>query len=88
MLVHLGRTAVELIGLVVHGVLKGQLDPVEVGKHLAHLLPDVRVHPVVVADVQKAAGLEPGPQVARFGRREDHVAVAGHVHEGIIEQGG
>ena len=88
MLVHLGRTAVELIGRMVYGVLEGQFDPVEVGKHLPHLLPDVRVHPIVVADVQEASGLEPGPQVARFGWREHHVAVAGHVHEGIIEQGG
>ena len=71
-LVNLGQSLLKVVDLVVHQVLKRQLDPLEVGKHLAHLFADIRRHAIIVTDVQKAASLHPGPQVAGLRRERPH----------------
>ena len=84
-LMDFGQAVGEMVFLVVDGVGEGQFDKVELGEHLFHLRDDEVFEAVVVVDVEEAASDEVVAEVLRFLGVEDHVAVAGHVEEGVVE---
>ena len=85
MLVDFRQAVGELVLLVVDGVGEGQLDPLQFGEDAFHLGHDEVLHAVVVVDMEESASDEVGAEVLGFAVAEDHVAVAGHVEEGVVE---
>ena len=85
-LVDLGQTVGELIFLMVYRVREWQLHKIELREHLLHLRHYELAKTVVVVDMQEAAADEVVAQVLRLGVCENNVAVASHMHEGIVEK--
>ena len=85
-LVDFGQAVGEVVFLVVDGVGEGEFDKVEFGKDLLHGGDDEGLDAIVVVDMEEAAADEVVAEVLGFLVREDDVAVAGHVDEGVVEQ--
>lgn len=85
-LVHLGQAAAAVIeDLVEDGMRERYRHELLLRKHLLHLASDEGIQAVVVVDMQEAAAGEVTAQVFGLGLAEDDVAVAGHMHERIVE---
>ena len=84
-LVDFGQAVGEMVFLVVDGVGERQFNEVEFGEHLFHLRDDEVFEAVVVVDMEKPASDEVVAEVLRLLGVEDHVAVAGHVEERVVE---
>ena len=83
--VDLGKSVGKVVALVVDRVGEGQFDKVEFGEDFFHLGNDEFFESIVVVDMQKTSANEVVAQVLRLLRGEDHVAVACHVEEWIVE---
>ena len=52
-LVDFGQALGKIKLLVIHRMVKGHFNPLQIGKHLGHRRTDKGIHPVVVADVEE-----------------------------------
>ena len=84
--VDLGQPVGEVVFLMVYGVREGQFDKIQFGEDPFHLRDDELLEAVVVIDMQEPSADEVVAQVLRLLGGEDHVAVAGHVDEGVVEK--
>ena len=87
-LVDFGQSVGEVVFLMIDGVAEGELDPFELREDTLHLRHDKVLQAVIVVDVEKSATDEVVAEVLRLAVGEDHVAVTGHVEEGVVEEFG
>ena len=85
-LVDLGQALIQVISGVKNRMRPRHFQPICIGKDLRHFSAHIRIHAVVVGNVQETAGLQVASQVLRFRGREDHIAMAGHVNPRVIKQ--
>ena len=55
------------------------------GEDALQLRTNKGIHPIIIVDMQKAAGHQVRPQVIHIGAREYHIAMSGHVDKREIE---
>ena len=85
-LVDLGEAVGEVVFLVEDGVAGWQFDKFKFGEYQLHLREDVLFDAVVVVDVEESPAEQVVAEVLPFLAVERHVAVAGHVDEGVVEE--
>ena len=85
-LVDFGEAVGEVVFLVEDGVAGWQFDKFEFGEYQLHLREDILFDAVVVVDVEESPAEQVVAEVLPFRAVECHVAVAGHVDEGVVEE--
>src|SRR5699024_1481021 len=80
------KSVAERIFLMINWVIKREFHKIQFREYLFHRYPHIRIHSIIVIDVQESSRFEVHSEIFSFLIIKHNISVPGHMYERKIEQ--